>query len=336
MAGQTNRWQGLSSLVRGVPLDLAAIVATVALTCVTVSVPSISNSPIRVLVGAPFLLLVPGYAFVAALFPSWEANGVNISSAADTTFDLIGRYALALGASITIVPFIGLLLSFSPWGIQLAPIVFSVSVFTLFTTGVAAYRRRGASQPPQNPPASLWRYITERQKSIFGSTARTGTVLNVLIVVSLLLALGTTGYAFLNPESGDQFTEFYLLSEDSDNGFNDDTYQITLERGVEREIPVGINNHEGDTVEYTVVTNLQRISVSNNSTVIQEEWTLDQFNTVVEHNETWHQDRAIEPPVAGDDLRLTYLLYQGSAPANPTAENAYRVVYLWVTVEPSS
>jgi uncharacterized membrane protein len=31
-------------------------------------------------------------------------------------------------------------------------------------------------------------------------------------------------------------------------------------------------------------------------------------------------------------LRLAYLLYKGEAPPEPTVENAYREVHLWVNV----
>ncbi len=35
----------------------------------------------------------------------------------------------------------------------------------------------------------------------------------------------------------------------------------------------------------------------------------------------------------GDDLRLTLLLYNGEPPAEPTADNAYRVARLPIEVE---
>ena len=55
--------------VRNLPADLAAVLAVVALTNLAVFLPVVNDSPIRVVVGLVFVLFVPGYAFIAALFP---------------------------------------------------------------------------------------------------------------------------------------------------------------------------------------------------------------------------------------------------------------------------
>ena len=36
--------------------------------------------------------------------------------------------------------------------------------------------------------------------------------------------------------------------------------------------------------------------------------------------------------MAGENLRLTFLLYRGQAPQDTTVENAYRELHLWVNV----
>ena len=55
--------------VRNLPADLTAVLAVVALTNLAVFLPVVNDSPIRVVVGLVFVLFVPGYAFIAALFP---------------------------------------------------------------------------------------------------------------------------------------------------------------------------------------------------------------------------------------------------------------------------
>jgi len=65
------------------------------------------------------VLFLPGYALIAALFPS------------KNDLDGIERLALSFGLSIAVVPLIGLGLNFTPFGIRLVPIIVSLSVFTL-------------------------------------------------------------------------------------------------------------------------------------------------------------------------------------------------------------
>jgi uncharacterized membrane protein len=57
---------------------------------------------------------------------------------------------------------------------------------------------------------------------------------------------------------------------------------------------------------------------------------LDRFQTSLAHNETYLQEHEIRPTIAGDTLRLTFLLYQGDPATNPTVDNAYRHVHLWI------
>ena len=52
------------------------------------------------------VLFTPGYAIVAALFPRAEE------------IDWIERFALSMGLSVAVVPLLGLLLSFTSWGIR--------------------------------------------------------------------------------------------------------------------------------------------------------------------------------------------------------------------------
>jgi len=54
----------------------------------------------------------------------------------------IERVALSFGLSIAVVPLIGLVLNYTPWGITLYPVLISVTTFILTTSMVAWYRRR--------------------------------------------------------------------------------------------------------------------------------------------------------------------------------------------------
>ena len=62
---------------------------------------------LRIILGIPFLLFFPGYALAAALFT--KGRGM----------DAVERVALSFGLSIAVVPLIGLILKYTPWGIRL-------------------------------------------------------------------------------------------------------------------------------------------------------------------------------------------------------------------------
>ena len=62
-------WLLLPQPIRQLPADLAAVLVAVGLTLVFVFVPVLNETPLRVIIGLVFVLFVPGYAFIAALFP---------------------------------------------------------------------------------------------------------------------------------------------------------------------------------------------------------------------------------------------------------------------------
>jgi len=97
---------------------------------------------IRYVLGIIFVLWLPGYAFIKALFPQTLPFARALAHSLGTTeknLDTIERVALSLGMSIALVPIVGLLLNYTPWGIRLTPIVLSLTTLTLAfaTTAIA-------------------------------------------------------------------------------------------------------------------------------------------------------------------------------------------------------
>ena len=82
-----------------------------------------------------FILWLPGYTFIKALFPT----KVPIPTSS-TEFDNIERIALSIGMSIVLVPIVGLLLNYTPFGIRLVPVTLSLSALAL-TFAIAAIIR---------------------------------------------------------------------------------------------------------------------------------------------------------------------------------------------------
>jgi len=90
---------------------------------------------VRNVLGTIFILWLPGYAFIKALFPTQLPIKTT-----DKNLDAIERIALSLGMSIALVPIIGLLLNYTQWGIRLTPIVLSLTAFTIIFATAAIIR----------------------------------------------------------------------------------------------------------------------------------------------------------------------------------------------------
>jgi hypothetical protein len=89
----------------------------------------------RYVLGAIFVLWLPGYALIKALFPE---NKTIVEK--QNSLDTVERSALSIGLSLALVPIVGLLLNYSPWGIRLAPITLSLLALTLILATVALVR----------------------------------------------------------------------------------------------------------------------------------------------------------------------------------------------------
>jgi len=92
---------------------------------------------IRYLLGSIFILWLPGYTFIKALFPTH----VPIKTSSES-LDTIERVALSIGMSLALVPIVGLLLNYTPWGIRLAPVTLSLLGLSVTFATVAMIREQ--------------------------------------------------------------------------------------------------------------------------------------------------------------------------------------------------
>jgi len=113
-----------------IPPDLALVIFLTLLGIPFVLIPPLNESPVRIILGLPLVLFLPGYTLIAALFIRKD------------DLDGIERVALSFGLSIAITPLLGLGLNYTPFGIRLTPILIFLSVFTI-SLAIGAYVRRG-------------------------------------------------------------------------------------------------------------------------------------------------------------------------------------------------
>jgi uncharacterized membrane protein len=337
------------------PADLAAVVILTMLTLGSVFVPVVRGTPLRIVFGLAFVLFLPGYAIIAALFPeegsppneemidggedgdeteeTATSDGLQLPQT-DRGIDGIERVALSFGLSIAVVPLLGLVLNYTPWGIRLVPVAVSVAGVTILAAIIATLRR-WELPPEQRFEVPYREWMGAARSELLEPDTRADAVLNVVLALSVLLAVSSVAYAVAVPPEGEQFTELYLLTEEDDGELVADNYPAEFVEGDGEPVIVGIGNNEHETVEYTVIVQIQEVETEGNETRVIERQQLDRFDATLNHNETVHQKHELEPTMTGEDLRVQYLLYRGDPPIEPTGDNAYRTVHLWIDVEES-
>jgi uncharacterized membrane protein len=280
-------------------LILVTCVALVAL--VVAIIPALSVSIIRPIIGTIVVLFVPGYAFIAALFPrkATLANGV--------------RLALSFGLSIVIVPLLELALNYTRWGIQLGPTLIVIVVFTLLCSIVASVRRYRLPRERRfaiNWPD--WHHIRLKAARLGGT--RFDRTLSVVLIIAIITPVAVTSYAVVMSKPNEHFTEFYLL------GTNDtlSNYTTQYKVGVPTPVTVVIVNHEQTDVTYDLVV------TANNST--QREIIYSE-QVMIPSGQQWEKSIDLVLNHPSDNALLDFALY-----ANQTTTNPYRDVHLWVNV----
>ncbi len=220
------------------------------------------RSPVRVVLGFAFVLVAPGYALTTALFPKkGELAGAE-------------RLALCLGLSTAVVPLLGLLLNYTPWGIRLVPVTFSLTLFVCLMIGLILYRRHHTAP--------------EAQFRLAASHPQARTTLWALLATGLALAGVVVAAQALRPV--ETFTEFYLLgSEGKLEG-----YPTELTPGETFRLTLGVNNHEGEEVAYNV--RLPQGAVTN--------------VPALKDGESWEQSFTLTAPEGRGKTKLAFDLYR--------------------------
>jgi len=250
------------------------------------------SNVLRIILGLPFILFFPGYALMAALFPKKEGIGS------------IERLTLSLAMSFVTVSLIGLIFNYTPWGIRLEPMLYSIASFIFITSVIAWFRRRRL----------LWEERFGIEFHLVLPSWRIGIgdkALSIILVLAILGALGVAGYVIATPKAEDKFTDFYILGLQEQAA----DYPKELRVGEEGRVIVGIANHEYETVSY-------RIEVRINGTRNNEVKPI-----VLEHNEKWEEIVSFSLSEPGEDQKVEFFLYK-----NGEVEPCFKPLHLWVDV----
>ncbi|HOB17608.1 MAG TPA: DUF1616 domain-containing protein [Candidatus Methanoculleus thermohydrogenotrophicum] len=289
-----------------IPLDLKKIYLLWILLAVSgICVPIIAVTDLHALL---LILLFTGCILLAALFPARD--------------DLGGTERAAL--SIATVPIIGLALNYMPWGIRSGPTILPLMIAGILAGFIVQYHRNGV--PTDTFPVAI--------KEFSGSSAsRMEQVLSIILIAAVLVAAGTTIFIILAPAEGEKFTEFYILGPKGKAA----DYPTEFMAGTPQTVIIGIGNHEGQDITYTVQTFAvqSRFDNATNQSVIVSAVLLDQFSVTVPHNQTVEQPYTFRI-MDSNTNRIEFLLFKEVPPENRSGSDlidaSYRDLHLWLRV----
>lgn len=319
----------MSWLGRWFPLDLLVVIAATGAAYAVTWLGA--GAPVRVAVTLSYLLFVPGYALSTAVFPARrhvaDADGVARGRrTAVAALDDRERLAVSFGLSLALLPLFGLSLAALQWGFAPRAVLTLTTLFVGSAMVIGVFRRAGLTRDVRYvPPVERWR--REATDALF-RTPMADRALNVALAVAVVAAVVALGVGLVAPQDGTSYTSLSLLTRSDDGQLVAADYPTEFSSGQGQRLVVEVANHEGEPVHYVLVVQLQRVE-GGQVTGVEE---LDRFDKRVPPAGTWQVRHDVTPTMTGEDLRLVYLLYRGSAPGDPTVQNAYRHVSIWIDV----
>jgi uncharacterized membrane protein len=295
-----------------------------------------TEGTIRIILGLPFLLFIPGYLLVFALFPLRKTN---------VGIDTIERIALSFALSLAIVPIIGLVLNYTPWGLQIVPIFLSLFGFIIGVGAIVLFR---SYQTPSEE-----RLITTLTVSLPKPKKNLEGILTIILVASLIAAPASVMYVMVTSKPENPFTEFYLLNPDGIVG----DYQTDLAIGENASVIIGVANHEHKNIDYNIeIWLVNQTTIYSDSTNEEEMkydhmWFIGKINTSLTHSPVdidkpwepqWEYNYTFNIARKGD-FKLFFLLFTAPTEdysfeqdyidiAEQKISNAYRITNLPIFV----
>jgi uncharacterized membrane protein len=300
--------------------DLVVLVGATALA--DLSLVTAPSTPVRLLPALPLFLLFPGYAVVSALFPKRRV-GV---AGRRTGIDGVERLGLSFGVSLALLPVVGVVLLAAQTAVTTATVAAAHSTVVVLGAVVAAVRR--AALPTADRFETPATGVVDAVRSNLLDAPRRDVVANVAVLVAVLAATSVVAAGVVAPLPRGGYDTVSVLTEADDGSLVAADYPDSVATDESTTLVVSVENHRRAATDYTVVVQLQ--GVEEGAVVRRAE--LDRFAVGIGAGETATRRHSVRPSFAGDDLRLTYLLYRGDPPDEPTRANAAREVHLWIDV----
>lgn len=316
--------------------DLKLLAAVTVLVTVPLTTGLFADSAVRILLGFPLLVVIPGYAVLTACVPS--AGPISGSRGASAAARSNGRaerlsgvewWALSIAISLLLVPTVTFVLIRSPLEYGTT----SLGALLAFVSGsalvIGAIRRR------RLPPDRRFRIDLGERRRAIGDAVRietkTDIVLSLALVVAVVLLIGSGVYAMNVDRQEPDHTELFLLTENESGEYVASGYPSRVEAEDSVPLVLGIGNHEGAETEYVLVVQEQRLEGDE----VVDRNRLRTLDATVPDGTTGTTEQNITPTAApGESVRIAVLLYadEDDVPETPTIENAYRHAYFRTTI----
>lgn len=299
--------------------DLFAVVATVILLAGIVFTPLGDIRVLAVVIGLPFVLLVPGYALVSAVFP----RRGDLAPDSATEISWVARIGASVAGSGIALTVVGVMLDFTIWGFDRTAIVVGLSVVSVGATAVAWYRRRSLDTA----------YQAGIGLGAVRSTVRTAVIDEsaVSVVLTILMVIATAGAVGVVAEestSDGSVIELYVLGENESGELTAGAYPSNATVGDPITAGVGVGTSTLSFDGYVTVR-LERVTVDGDDVTVRESRRLGRIDIQLSPGERTIRRHTVQPSMAGEELRMTYRLYRTGS------ESPLRQVHVWLTVRPA-
>jgi Predicted membrane protein len=252
------------------------LIAIIAITLILFPLVAFTSGVPRIVLGLCLVLFFPGYTLLSALFPQkGDLKGIE-------------RVALSFGLSIAVVPLIGLILNYTPWGIRVYPILISITIFILACSIIAWQRQR------RLPDEERFKVPFNLKLPQWAGARALDKALSIGLIVAIVAALSCLGYVIATPKQGEEFTEFYILGPEG----KAENYPKELMVGEEAKVILGIVNHEHQPTNY-------HVEIAINGTSNKEIHI-----GILALEEKWEQEVSFVPDEAGLNQKVEFWLYK--------------------------
>lgn len=249
---------------------------------------------LRIIFGLPFLLFLPGYSLVSAL---WAKKSV---------LDSLERVALSLGLSIAIVPLAGLGLNYTPWGITLTSILVCIYCLILILL-IVTWLRRAKLNPNERYTLRL-----DFVPNNLNAMSSTDKLVVLIIAIAIVIGGAMLVYIAMNPPE-ERFTELFLLDENGSTM----NYPSNLTVNESASLIIGVVCHEQQTIDYIVLVKLVPEIDANR--------TLEQYSFSLADEEEWRQDFNFSVNESGR-FKLEFRLFKDDE------TTPYATTHIWIDV----
>ena len=272
------------------------------------------QSPLRIILGLLYTFFVPGYSFLAALFPKHD----QVSNSA--------RSALSIGLSITFIVMTSLVfdqnlvrLHIDSMLVALYSVIFTCMALALIQRALLPQSQEQQSEPAFAPNL-WWQRRSLYEKRIY-----------LLIGSAALVALLSISWLLRLPSAQAYSTEFYILGESKIA----EDFPRTVITGQEVSSIIGVTNKERE-------EHIFRIEV--HTTGLLEQLQIDQLQKVYESEPfTLQPNETIELPISWkvpeaskswstQEHQVEFLLFLDDR--NSPKGEPYRQLRLWLDVAP--